>query len=237
MRTPPNDENSISGQMARRGMRPQYTLDQMPGYVNESVESARNAYRQARPGTPSMDSYMDLSGGNGPISPDMLAQLQEAYRRAMEMGADGSGPENPYGNDIFAGGMGPNGGPNPRRLARKARKLERRKMRQDRLGGVKPKPAVAVNDGADMEPDFDMDDPMTQGDPVYGDGKPSGRDGEAPSFTNFRGDNPKLDPNKQYRNRFSEMANQPKPPMQGGQGGGPMDREKLKAYLMQMGMR
>lgn len=163
----------------------------------------------------------------GQVSPEILAKLQEAMRQAQEGGSLDGGMT--YGGDIFSGGMGPSGGPNPRRLARKARMAAKKKMRQDRLGGVKPKPTVAVNDGADAEPDFDMDDPMTQGGPVYGDGKPSLRTGERMIQPG--------DPNREYRDRFSEMANQPKPPMQGGQGGGTMDREKLKAYLMQMGMR
>lgn len=202
MRTPTNDENSISGQMARRGIRPQYTLDRMPGQIDEPSNRA-----MVRSGGETFQVY---NGGMGPIDPEALAMIQEQMRQAY---SDPSfSGEMGYGNDIFAGGMGPNGGPNPRRLARKARKLEKRKMRQDRLGGVKPKPAIGMND-------------VGSG-PSYGDGKPSMRSTEG-----------RLDPNQGYRDRFAEMANKPKPAMEGGMGGGPQDREAVLAYLKQLGMK
>lgn len=211
MRTPTNDENSISGQMARRGIRPQYTLDRMPGQIDEPSNRA-----MVRSGGKM------FQGGMGFIDPEALAMIQERMRQAYsDQSLSG---EMGYGNDIFAGGMGPNGGPNPRRLARKARKLEKRKMRQDRLGGVKPKPAIGMNDGNDIEPDSDMDD-VGSG-PSYGDGKPSMRSTEG-----------RLDPNQGYRDRFAEMANKPKPAMEGGMGGGPQDRKAVLAYLKQLGMK
>lgn len=221
MRTQGND-NTISGQLQRRGLRPAYTVDSMPGMPAESegmVSALPNEGMQARP--------------DHGVPPEVMQRIQEMFSSGDAQGALGILMDH-VGN--VSGGMGPKGRvPNPQRRAR------RQKIKEDRMarrGAIKPKPVLdkmpARYDGPDAEMDGDADDKMQGSGPIYAGG---GKNEPMPNF----GKPIQRDPNQDYKAQFQLLNTRGNVPQAGGgpiaAGQDPDRRAKLMQYFQELGMK
>lgn len=239
-----NQEDSLSGQMTRRGIRPTYTNDTMPGMESNTPDQGldQSPYRpgggfytgEGANGDSGLIGGMRRPGPRGGLMggfpPELLAQIQDMYR-----GGDANGAMQLLTDHVTknGGGMDPMN-PGPRNPQRRARRQKMREDRMARRGAVKPKPVLdkmpAIYDGPDKEMDGDTDD--VGAGPVYGNGKPSGRQFETMP-------NKSEDPNLEYQKAFEKMSTRGNVPAGSGRANvmQPMDKNKLAAYLQQMGMK